>query len=732
MTSEYRRFLESKAWTSPRTGLDDVPTLHDSMFEFQRDAVSWALRRGRACLFLECGLGKTLCQLEWARHVPGDVLILAPLAVSGQTVAEGNRFGIEASISRDGQKRGKITVTNYERIHRFDSSQYDGVVLDESSILKSHTGHYRTALIEAFRHTRFRLCCTATPAPNDIMELANHVEFMGLMQRQEFLATWFTHDGGDTSKWRLKKHAECGFWEWMATWSVMMRTPSDLGYDDNGFILPSLNMIEHRIETGITKEGELIPLPALNLHEQRAARRSTLDHRVALTADIVNATPGQWLVWCELNDESTALSRAIDGAVEVKGADDSEVKERRLLDFANGKERVLITKPRIGGFGLNLQNCHQQFFVGLSHSFEQTYQAIRRSWRFGQKSTVDVHVAITDIESEVTANVHRKQKEHETMSKNMVETMRDKSLEELRGIEREQAVYETKHEAGNGWDLYLGDSVEEMCNVDNDSVGLSVFSPPFASLYTYSASDRDMGNCKDYSKFMEHFGFLIKELMRATMPGRNCCVHCMDLPILKERDGFIGIRDFPGIIVRAFEEHGWYFHSRVVVWKDPVTAMQRTKAIGLLWKQLKKDSTMSRMGIPDYVITFRKPGENPKPVTHTPGDFPVDMWQKWASPVWMDINPSDTLQREGARENDDERHIAPLQLEVIRRCVRLWSNPGDLVLSPFAGIGSEGFVSVQEDRRFVGIELKESYFRRAVANMKAAWKQGDLFVAMGG
>lgn len=727
---DYQSFLASKQWTSPRTGLDVVPGLSSHLFDFQRDAVSWALKRGRACLFFDCGLGKTLCQLEWARHIPGRVLILAPLAVSGQTVAEGERFGIECGISRDGSTKGQIAVTNYERLHLFNPADFDGVVLDESSILKSHTGHYRTLVIDSFAHTRFRLCCTATPAPNDIMELANHVEFMGIMQRPEFLATWFVHDGGDTSSWRLKKHAEKRFWEWMATWAVVMRRPSDLGYSDEGFDLPPLNIHEHYVETGLARPGDLFALPAADLNEQRQARRKTMTHRVSLASSLVNGTPGPWIVWCELNDESAALTKAISGAVEVQGSDDADVKERNLLDFAAGKIRVLVTKPKIGGFGMNWQHCHQQCFVGLSHSFEQTYQAMRRSWRFGQQSAVDVHVIVTDLESEVATNVKRKQADHEEMSQRMVEVMSEKSLEELRGIEREQTTYQTRMEQGRGFKIYLGDAVEEMRHVESESVGLSVFSPPFASLYTYSASDRDMGNCKGYEEFMVHFGFLIDELLRATMPGRLCCVHCMDLPVAKEKEGHIGIRDFPGIVAAAFEAHGWYMHSRVVIWKDPVTQMQRTKSIGLLWKQLRKDSTMSRMSIPDYVLMFRKPGDNPQPVTHTEGEFPVSQWQKWASPIWMDINPSDTLTKESARENDDERHIAPLQLEVTRRCVRLWSNPGDLVLSPFAGIGSEGFVALQEERRFVGIELKESYYKQAVANLGLAWRQGEMFSAL--
>ena len=725
-SQSYEAFLAKKQWVSPSTGIDKIPVMHESMFEFQKDVTRWALRRGRACLFEECGLGKTFQQLEWARHIPGAVLILAPLAVGGQTVEEGRRFGIDCCVSRDGKPTGKITVTNYERLHLFDPSEYNGVVLDESSILKSYSGHYRTQLIEEFAQTKFKLCCTATPAPNDIMELANHAEFMGLMKRQEFLATWFVHDGGDTSKWRLKRHAESAFFEWMATWAVVMRSPCDLGYDERGFDLPALNIQEHYIETGVAQDGQLFALPAQTLTEQRRARRDTLAVRVEKAANIVSESSGPWVVWCELNDESRAATLAINGAVEISGSDSMESKEEKLLAFSDGDIQIIVTKPKIAAHGMNWQHCNQQCFVGMSHSFEQTYQAMRRSWRFGQKKQVDVHVIVTDVESEVVKNVERKRLTHEKVGKRMVAVMKNKSLEEIRGVEREQTEYVTSVESGDGWTIRNGDSVEELGHVEDETIGLSVFSPPFSSLYTYSASDRDMGNCKDYEMFMSHFHFVIDELSRVTIPGRNCCVHCMDLPISKEKEGFIGVRDFPGIIVRAFEDRGWIYHSRVTIWKDPVTQMQRTKAIGLLHKQIKKDSVISRMGLADYVVTFRKRGENPEPIAHSKENFPVAQWQKWASPVWMDINPSDTLQRESAREAEDERHIAPLQLEVIRRCVRLWSNPGDVVLSPFAGIGSEGVVAVQEDRQFYGIELKASYFRQAVANLKTAWKQGTL------
>lgn len=274
---------------------------------------------------------------------------------------------------------------------------------------------------------------------------------------------------------------------------------------------------------------------------------------------------------------------------------------------------------------------------------------------------------------------------------------------------------------------YHADTIELARDMPSESVDFSVFSPPFASLYTYSSSERDMGNCRDAADFFEHFGYLIKEQRRVMRPGRLLAIHCMLLPTSKERHGYIGLQDFRGDIIRAYQREGFIFHSEVTIWKDPVTAMQRTKALGLLWKTIKKDSSMSRQGIPDYVVVMRTPGENANPISHTPEEFPVDQWQQWASPVWMDIDPSDTLQYASAREDEDERHICPLQLGVIRRCLGLWSNPGDLVWSPFMGIGSEGYVALQMGRRFVGAELKSSYYQQAVKNLRAAkGVQGSL------
>lgn len=722
MASDYATFIEAKALRDPDTGLATTPNLNTKLFDFQRDIVAWALRRGRAAIFADCGLGKTPMQLEWARHVPGKVLILAPLAVAQQTAREGTKFGIEVGVARkQSEATGKITVTNYEMLQHFDPAEFSGIVLDESSILKAHDGKTRQAIIDAFAEIPFRLACTATPAPNDHMELGNHAEFLGTMTRAEMLAMFFVHDGGETQKWRLKGHAESEFWKWLCSWAVMIRRPSDLGYDDAGFALPGLDYHRVTTPTEAPLTGTLFAMQAETLQERIQARRETVDARVAACAEIVNATDEPFLVWCNLNSESRALADAIPGAVEVTGSDSLETKEAAMQNFTDRVTRVLVTKPSIAGFGMNWQHCRNMAFVGLSDSYEQFYQAVRRCWRFGQEQTVNAYIITADIEGAVVENIKRKEADAERMADGMAEHMKDLNAESLHGgTVRSVALYEREIANGEGWAAHLGDCVENVAEMPSDSIHFTVYSPPFASLYTYSNSDRDMGNSRSDDEFMEHYRFLVRELYRVTMPGRLVSFHCMNLPTSKTHHGYIGIRDFRGELIKLHEAEGWIFHSEVCIWKDPVTAMQRTKALGLLWKQLKKDSAMSRQGIPDYLVTMRKPGDNPERVFHTEEDFPVGLWQRYASPVWMDINPSDTIQFRSAREHNDERHICPLQLEVIRRAVKLWSNPGDTVLSPFMGIGSEGHVALEMGRRFVGVELKRSYWQQACINLKRA------------
>lgn len=724
--SNYDDFIKRKATEDVESGFEPSQ-LGDHLFDFQASIVEWACKRGRAAIFADTGLGKTAMQTEWARqvseHTGGRVLIAAPLCVAQQTVEEAAKFGIHIQYCRHPSEIGSntmIVITNYEMIEKFDPAEFVGIVLDESSILKSHTSKTRALIIEMFQRTPYRLSCTATPSPNDHMELGNQAEFLGVMTSVEMLAMFFVHDGGDTSQWRLKGHGKTRFWEWMATWSICIRNPADLGFDGARYNLPGLKMHEHVVESGEPLDGQLFAGIAQTLTERRDAKRKSMAERISITAALVNSHSRPSIVWCHLNDESKALTAAIPDAIEVTGSMTADEKEKAIMAFTHGEKRVLVSKASICGFGMNWQHCSDMVFAGLDDSYESFYQAIRRCYRFGQSKIVNVHLVSAESEGAVKANLERKQAQADDMAQSMVDHMRELTKQKIKGLTMEKSEYKREVAQGEGWTVHLGDCVEVTREMPDNSVDYSVFSPPFASLYTYSNSDRDMGNCKSTSEFYEHFRFLVKELLRVVKPGRLLSFHCMDLQTSKFRDGVIGLHDFTGELTRMFTEEGWIYHSKVTIWKDPVTAMQRTKALGLLHKTIRKDSSMSRQGIADYLVTVRKPGYNAEPISHTHETFPVSKWQNYASPVWMDINPSRTLQFKTARESDDERHICPLQLDVIERAMELWSNPGDLVFSPFTGIGSEGHVSIEMGRRFVGSELKRSYWELAKRNLSEA------------
>ena len=729
----YENFLENKKFDDVASGFE-VSELNDKLFDFQRVLVRWALARGRAAIFADTGLGKTAMQCEWAhriaQHTGKRVLIVAPLCVAHQTVEEAAKFGIKVEYRRDDAPSNcEIVITNYEMLDQFYASSFVGVVLDESSILKHQDSKTRKKIIEKFQKTPYRLSCTATPSPNDFMELGSQAEYLGVMSSVEMLAMFFTHDGGETSKWRLKGHGEQKFWEWLSTWAACIRKPSDLGFSDEKYELPPLNVVYHTIKSENPLSGDLFMMPAETLMERRRAQRETIDDRVKLIADMVNESDEEWLIWCHLNDESEKLALLIHDAKDVKGADSIDKKEDTIDSFTHGELRVLVTKPSIAGFGMNWQHCRNVAFVGLSDSFEQYYQAIRRCYRFGQEREVNVHLVSADIEGNVRKNLDRKQKQHDRMSAEMIEHMRELMKHKITGTTVEKTPYVRDIAEGENWTLHLADCVDLASELGDGSIDYTIFSPPFASLYTYSNSDRDMGNCKDHTEFYAHFRFLVKEMYRITRPGRLLSFHCMNLPTSKQNDGYIGIMDFRGELIRMFIDAGWIYHSEVVIWKDPVTAMQRTKALGLLHKTIRKDSAMSRQGIPDYLVTMRKPGDNDKPISHTSDEFPVAVWQRYASPIWTDINPSRTLQYRSARDDQDERHICPLQLDVIERAMNLWTADGDIVFSPFTGIGSEGHVALQMGRKFIGSELKPSYFELAKKNLsESKQQQGGLFV----
>jgi len=766
---DYQEFLNNKDIIDKQSGFEPV-NLSKQLYDFQSAIVRWACKRGRAAIFADCGLGKTPMQLEWARQVnyftKQPILILAPLAVSRQTQREGEKFNITVKIceSQNDVING-INITNYEKLHKFDAGSFAGIVLDESSILKSYTGKFRNFIIESFQKTPYKLACTATPAPNDFMELGNHSEFLNILSRSEMLSLFFINDTANVGTWRLKGHGEEKFWKWLCSWAVMLSKPSELGFDDNGFILPELNIIEHVIKFGKPLEGALFPQKAETLSERRQARRESINEKIDVIKSLVKENE-TWLIWCDLNNESESISSAIN-ATEITGSQDNETKESRMIGFSSGEFKTLVTKPKIAGFGMNWQHCNNIIFAGLSDSYEAFYQAIRRCWRFGQKSTVNCHIITTDIEGNIVANIKRKESDAQKMRKEMINHMKDISATELHEQSISTFDYKTDVFKNHRYELHLGDNIDLIKTLKDESIGFSIFSPPFASLFTYTNSIRDMGNCKDKNDFLNHFKFLVTELYRVMMPGRLIAIHCMNLPMTITHDGVMGMHDFRGDIIRLFQSVGrkkeiiegiekiidpFIFHSEICIWKDPLIQAVRTKVLSLAHKQVCKDSSRCGTGIPDYIVVMRKPGDNPKPIERKHGfteyigereftntNFNEDqrknklsheIWQRYASPVWFDIRQTRVLSTDIARDEKDEKHVCPLQLDTIERCLELWSAKDDLVLDPFSGIGSTVYSAVSMGRYGIGFELKESYWKQSIKNLQfleSKEKQGDLF-----
>lgn len=727
---DYDEFIQAKSIANITAGFDPQP-FTVPLFDWQKHVVSWAIKTGRAALFEDCGLGKTAQQLEWAyqvaKHTGKPVLILTPLSVSRQTESEAVKFGVPAKVT-DGTDEitDGVWITNYEKLSHFDDVDFGGVVLDESSVLKNFTGKTRIALTERFSSTPYRLCCTATPSPNDYTEFGQHADFLGVCTPAQMLCTYFINDTFNTGDWRVKRHAEEAFWKWVSTWAACISKPSDIGYSDEGYELPALNMetiIVDVDEVTGAEDGELFRNATMSATTMHKEMRMTAEDRVKKVSELVNQSDESWIVWCNTNDESERLAKAIPDAVEVRGSDKPKKKEDAAVGFLNGEIRVLISKSGIFGYGMNWQHCRNVAFVGLSYSFEDFYQSLRRSYRFGQTRQVNAYIVQATTEGAVMKTIRRKIKQHSDMQKKMkiaAESMKDE-------VKRLTMKTDIEKREGDGWIAYHGDCVRVAKSLPDNSVDLSVFSPPFADLFTYSDDLQDMGNCNGTEDFMQHFEILIEELARIVVPGREVAVHCVDLLTTKWKHGSIGFQDFSGEIVRAFWRHGFTFHSRICIWKSPVTEMQRTKAHGLLHKTLCNDSGSSRVGSADYLVVFRKPGDPLKPIKKDKNKYPVDWWQEVASPVWMTVDQGRVLNKDGARDHKDEKHICPLQLDVIERAVELWSNEGDTVYSPFMGIGSEGVGALTLNRKFIGSELKESYFNQACANLGAAKLQTELF-----
>jgi hypothetical protein len=757
---EYQKFLATKKrLVQPIGKIIAASEINSMLFEFQRDIVLWSVKMGRCAVFADTGLGKTFIQLEWARLLGGTFLIFAPLSVARQTIREGKKIQVDVKYirSQDEITEG-IFITNYENIEKFNncSELLNGIVLDESSILKAIAGVTRRKLIKLFENIPYKLCCTATPAPNDYTELGNHAEFLGVCSTAEMLSTYFVnanktsetvtdsgiilrkkHSNKNGTQWRMRYHAQKDYFRWLSSWAMAIRKPSDLSYDDDGFKLPKLNIIPIIINAEYVPIDELFFSGLKGLKQRADVRKQTSEKKLS---EIQKLTTGkdQWLIWCGLDVESKIAKDGIEDSIEVKGSQDAEYKAQVFEDFQDKKVRVMITKGKIGGFGMNFQNCHNMIFFGLNDSWESFYQCIRRCYRFGQKKEVNVYIVVSDIEMEIYENIKRKGEMSERMMNGLIEEVKNYEMGELgKDVEKIQTDYQENTVKGEKFIAMLGDSCERLKEIKDKSIDLSVYSPPFADLFTYSATERDLGNCKDWDEFFIHYGFIIRELYRVTKPGRISCVHTSDIPAMQMKDGYIGIRDFPGAVIQAHENacncnnpkshkdkkcsEAWIFHGRAIVTKNPQAQAIRTHSKALLFVQLRRDSSDSRPALLDHILIFKKAGKAEKSVNPVAnGEIDNERWIDWAGGIWTGISESDTLQYTTAKDKNDEKHICPLQLGTIERCIKLYSNPGEQILTPFGGIGSEAYQAIRFKRNAILIELKQSYFKIAVENLKQA------------
>lgn len=755
----YETFLETKQRKVIESGFDVKESdLNDMLFDFQKFTVKRALKKGKYAIFADTGQGKTPMQLSIAHQVTiktnKPVLILAPLAVTGQTIEEGIKFNIHIERLKSDVFGQGIYITNYEQLDNIDESQFCCVCLDESSILKNESGKYRNLLIDKFSNTPYKFCFSATPSPNDPMELGNHAEFLDAMQYDSMLAMYFVHDSANTQKWRLKGHAIESFYEFISTWAIMYSHPKDIGFKADNFDLPPLEIKEIQVKTKVP-DGMLFGGLAVNATEYNASLRETQQERINETIKIIKSLGNEpIIIWAKQNPEAEQLYKQIStlgyDCRNVQGSDKPEKKESELLGFAHGEFQILITKAEIASMGLNYQHCGYQIFNSVDFSFEKAYQSMRRSWRFGRKEKVTCYMVTNDRMINVVETQNKKHKAFKLMQAEMTKAV-NKNLnnELLIGIDKSEDI------KTNDYWLMRGDCVQRIKEVPDSSVDLIMFSPPFADLYTYSNHIEDMGNVSDYEEFKTQFKYLVKELKRVIKPGRVIAIHSMNLPTLKSKDGYIGLKRFNAMIGDLFEAEDMFLHSEFTIWKDPLLAAVRTKTIGLAHKQLMKDSSITRCGIPDVVQCFKTKEDNEVPIDHDLLDYYVPMheydkfprsiagfnefwgyneesnysreeqyshhiWQRYASPVWMDIDVTNTLQYSKARDEKDEKHICPLQLGVIERINILYSKKGETVLSPFGGIGSEGHQAIKMGRKSISIELKESYFEVNKRNHRAA------------
>jgi DNA modification methylase len=764
----YSEFLETKKGKTKTVGFDiDENELNPKLKDFQKHLIKRHLKLGRAGNFSDTGLGKAFMLLEWSyqvsKHENKPVLITAPLGVTVQLLKEASKFGYDLQRYKGGFVTNDIWITNYEQVYKMtDISHFIGIALDESSILKSYTGKIRNYFTKLCRDIKYKYVLSATPSPNQVDEIGQQAEFLGVLDARDMRAKWFVRDEG-MNNYRLKKHAKQDFYGWLKSWCDIVTSPSDLGFYETAkeYKLPKLNRHYYEIKSEKKQNGKLFNDVSVNSTDHNAELRRTIVERMQYVTNIIQQNKNeQILVWVKINDEADYLKKVLSELNidfrEVRGNDKPEIKEKNLIEFAENKYKVLITKSKIAGFGMNYQNCNIHIEPSIDFSFEGLYQRNRRSWRFGQNKDVDIYIVTVDTMQNVQVAIERKQKQFDELKRGL-STAINKKYGLIMDYNREEIKTDNYH-------IIKGDSCVEIGTFEGDTFDFSIFSPPFSNLFIYSNSYRDMGNNENNEEFFKQNAFLLTQLFHKMKPGGLVAVHSKDLAVYKGSSGYTGLYDFTGDYHRAMETAGFKYHSKITIWTDPVLEMQRTKTQRLLYKQLRKDSRYSGVGLPEYITLFKKWDgidnfENYEPVNNkTFENFPLDTWQEWASPVWgarigkqnlielikhyyeangvnlndeskwdltpdwftgswFDIKRTDVLNSKEGTDLGDEKHIAPLQLTVIQRCLQMWTNPGNVVFTPFMGIGSEVYKSVELGRYGVGIELKDSYFEAATKNI---------------
>jgi len=723
---DYKDFLKTKQKNIIESGFEvDESDLNPMLKPFQKHILKIALKKGKYALFSDTGTGKTFMQLEWARlvsqHTNKPVLILAPLAVSGQTIREGAKFGIHIEKLKSDVFGQGVYITNYDQLHNIDCSQFGGVVLDESSILKNYNGATKQLIIESFKNTQFKLPCTACGSPNDDLELGNHAEFLNVMSSQDMRAIFFTTEKSrkEGNKYRLKKHGIADFFAWVNSWAVMISKPSDLGFNDEGYNLPKLNTIERAVDVDMTdfENGALFKNTNVSATVFNKELKETVNERMTEVAKIVNQEkPNEtFLIWVNRDIEADILKKLIPEAIEVRGSGmTNDEKESNLLGFANNEFRVLITKKKIAQYGLNFQYVKNanMIFASLDFSFEGIYQSLRRMYRFGQTQEVNAYIITIATMENVKKSIDEKEYKFNRMRTNMIAEMNNNRKYEIQPIERVEV--KTDH-----FNAIKGDSTTLIDEINDESVDFTFFSPPFSNMYVFSDAPQDLSNCTNYDDFINHFEYIIPKLHRITKDGRMVGMHIMQTTTLKGADGYYSIVDFRGDLIRLFQKHGFYFHAEAIIRKDPQLAAVRTKNHQLMWGTTKKNSLIVRPGLADYIIVMRK-GKDVDIEEKVNRGIPFNKWCEYAEPIWDDINESDTLKYRDAKDNKDEKHITATQREPIKRLLMMYTNEGDTCYTPYSGSGTELVEFIKAGCYGIAHELKDSYFSQTVKNAKNA------------